>query len=165
MATNNTSSSNPRAEKMGDVLDALSSGIAKTAANEPKFEPQHLASEVPAEPTRQLLTETMLADRWVCSVARLQRWRTVGEGPQYLKIVGKVLYRLKDIEAYEEACLVRKLFLERTQGSPERVVNCSNDLESVRNNLGGVGGIRTHDSLLRNTPLAGEHLRPLGHDS
>ena len=41
MATNNTPSSNPRAEKMGDVLDALSSGIAKTAANEPKFEPQH----------------------------------------------------------------------------------------------------------------------------
>ena len=39
MATNNTSSSNPRAEKIGDVLDALSSGIAKTAANEPKFEP------------------------------------------------------------------------------------------------------------------------------
>ena len=97
-------------KKTGDVLDALSSGIAKTAANEPKFEPQHLAPEVPAEPTRQLLTETMLADRWVCSVARLQRWRTVGEGPQYLKIVGKVLYRLKDIEAYEEACLVRKVF-------------------------------------------------------
>jgi hypothetical protein len=52
----------------------------------------------------------MLADRWVCSVARLQRWRTVGGGPQYLKIVGKVLYRLKDIEAYEEACLIRKAF-------------------------------------------------------
>ncbi len=110
MATNNTSSSNPLAEKMGDVLDALSSGIAKTAANEPKFEPQHLVPEVPAEPARQLLTEKMLAERWVCSVARLQRWRNVGEGPQYLKIVGKVLYRLKDIEAYEEACLVRKVF-------------------------------------------------------
>ena len=111
MATNNTSSSNPRAEKMGDVLDALSSGISKTAANEPnKFEPQILVSEVPAEPARQLLTEIMLADRWACSVARLQRWRTVGEGPQYLKIVGKVLYRLKDIEAYEEACLIRKVF-------------------------------------------------------
>ena len=76
MATNNTSSSNPRVENMGDVLDALSSGIAKTAANEPKFEPQHLVPEVPAEPARQLLTEKMLADRWVCSVARLQRWRT-----------------------------------------------------------------------------------------
>ena len=110
MGTNNTSSSKPRAEKMGDVLDVLSSVIAKTAANEPKFEPQLLVAEVPAEPTRQLLTEIMLADRWVCSVARLQRWRTVGEGPQYLKIVGKVLYRLKDIEAYEEACLIRKVF-------------------------------------------------------
>jgi hypothetical protein len=55
-----------------DVLDVLSSGIAKSAANEPKFEPQHLAKEVPAEPRRQLLTEKMLADRWVCSVARLQ---------------------------------------------------------------------------------------------
>ena len=63
MATDNTSSSNPRAEKMDDVLDALSSGIAKTAANEPKFEPKLLAPEVPTEPARQLLTETMLADR------------------------------------------------------------------------------------------------------
>ena len=90
MATNNTPSSNPRAEKIGDVLDALSSGIAKIAASETKLEPLLLAPEVPAEPARQLLTEIMLADRWVCSVARLQRWRTVGEGPQYFKIVGKV---------------------------------------------------------------------------
>jgi hypothetical protein len=95
---------------MGDVLDALSSGIAKTAARERKPELKLLVPEVPAEPARQLLTEIMLADRWVCSVARLQRWRTVGEGPPYLKIVGKVLYRLKDIEAYEEACLIRKVF-------------------------------------------------------
>ena len=59
MATNNTSSSNPRAENMGDVLDALSSGIAKTAANEPKFEPQLLVPEGPAEPARELLTEVV----------------------------------------------------------------------------------------------------------
>ena len=51
MATKNTSSSNSRPEKIGDVLDALFSGIAKTAANEPKFEPQLLVAEVPAEPT------------------------------------------------------------------------------------------------------------------
>ena len=110
MATNNTSSSNPQVEKMGEVLDVLSSSIAKTAASKPKPEHLLLVPEVPAEPARQLLTEIMLADRWVCSVARLQRWRTVGEGPPYLKIVGKVLYRLKDIEAYEEACLIRKVF-------------------------------------------------------
>jgi hypothetical protein len=63
MATNNTASSNPRTEKMGDVLDALSSSIAKTAANEPKFEPKLMVPEVSAEPARQLLTEIMLADR------------------------------------------------------------------------------------------------------
>ena len=45
----------------------------------------------------------------MCSFARLQPWRNVGESLQYLKIVGKVLYRLKDIEAYEEASLVRKV--------------------------------------------------------
>jgi len=108
MAINNTSYSNPRAENMGDVLDALSSGIAKTTAFEPK--PQLLVPEIPAEPARELLTEKMLAERWMCSVARLQRWRTVGEDPPYLKIVGKVLYRLNDIETYEEACLIRNVF-------------------------------------------------------
>jgi hypothetical protein len=110
MATNYKSSSNPRAENMGDVLDALSSGIAKTAASETKPKPLLPFPEIPAEPACQLLTEKMLADHGGCSVARLQRWRTVGEGPQYLKIVGKVLYRVKDIEAYEEACLIRKVF-------------------------------------------------------
>jgi hypothetical protein len=82
MATNQTSSSNPHAEKMGDVLEILSCGIAKTAANEPKFESKLLAPEVPTEAARQLLTKKMLADRWVCSVASLQRWCTVGEGLQ-----------------------------------------------------------------------------------
>ena len=91
------------------MLDVLASSIARTAASEIKPEPLIQASTTPAEPSRELLTEKMLADRWVCSVARLQRWRTVGEGPQYFKIVGKVLYRLKDIEAYEEACLIRKM--------------------------------------------------------
>jgi hypothetical protein len=52
----------------------------------------------------------MLANLWVCPAARLQRWCTVGEGPQYLKIVWKVFYRLKDIGAYEEDCLIRKVF-------------------------------------------------------
>jgi len=92
------------------VLDVLSNSIAKTAVRETPSEPLLQVQKVPAEPSRELLTEKMLADRWVCSVARLQRWRTVGEGPPYLKIVGKVLYRLKDIEAYEEASLVRKVF-------------------------------------------------------
>jgi len=103
-------SATPRLESTRDVLDVLASSIAQTAARHTKPEPLLPAPEVQSEPSRELLTEKMLADRWVCSVARLQRWRTVGEGPPYLKIVGKVLYRLKDIEAYEEASLIRKVF-------------------------------------------------------
>ena len=109
-AHGHTSSATPRPEGTRDVLDVLSNSIAKTAVRETPSEPLLQVQKVPAEPSRELLTEKMLADRWVCSVARLQRWRTVGEGPPYLKIVGKVLYRLKDIEAYEEASLVRKVF-------------------------------------------------------
>ena len=104
------SAATPRLEGTRDVLDVLTCGIVRTAARETKPEPLIQAPATPAEPSRELLTEKMLADRWVCSVARLQRWRTVGEGQPYLKIVGKVLYRLKDIEAYEEASLVRKVF-------------------------------------------------------
>ena len=109
-AHSHPSSVTPRPESTRDVLDVLASSIARTAAREIKPEPLIQGSTTPAEPNRELLTEKMLADRWVCSVARLQRWRTVGEGPPYLKIVGKVLYRLRYIEAYEEASLVRKVF-------------------------------------------------------
>jgi hypothetical protein len=97
-----------RPESTRDVLDVLGVGIATLATREEGPEPRHRGIEVKADLTRELLTEKMLADRWVCSVARLQRWRTVGEGPSYLKIVGKVLYRVKDIEAYEEACSIRR---------------------------------------------------------
>jgi len=36
----------------------------------------------------------------------LERWRTEGIGPKYLKLCGRVLYRLVDIEEYECACLM-----------------------------------------------------------
>ena len=90
MAADITTSPNPRTESTRDVLDVLASSIAQTAARQTKPEPLLQVPAVPVEPNRELLTEKMLADRWVCSVARLQRWRTVGEGPPYLKIVGKV---------------------------------------------------------------------------
>jgi hypothetical protein len=109
-AQSHTSFETPRSESTRDVLDVLANSVAKTAARETKPEPLPPVPKAAAETGRELLTEKMLADRWVCSVARLQRWRTVGEGPPYLKIVGKVLYRLKDIEAYEEASLVRRVF-------------------------------------------------------
>ena len=46
-----------------------------------------------------------LANRWGVSEASLERWRSEGLGPKYLKLCGRVLYRLVDIEGYESACL------------------------------------------------------------
>ena len=47
------------------------------------------------------LNQIALADRWGISHRTLERWRWIGEGPAYLKIGGRVVYRLADIEAYE----------------------------------------------------------------
>ena len=46
-----------------------------------------------------------LATRWDVSEATLERWRSEGLGPRFLKLQGRVLYRLVDIEAYEASYL------------------------------------------------------------
>ena len=51
------------------------------------------------------LTQRELAERWRISEATLERWRGEGRGPQYLKLHGRVLYQLVDVEAYEAKCL------------------------------------------------------------
>lgn len=42
-----------------------------------------------------------LARRWGISTSTLERWRWLGEGPRYIKLGGRVVYRLTDIEAFE----------------------------------------------------------------
>lgn len=49
----------------------------------------------------QHLTQDELAKRWRMSPRTLEGWRTLNTGPAYLKIVGRVIYRLMDVEAYE----------------------------------------------------------------
>jgi predicted site-specific integrase-resolvase len=51
--------------------------------------------------TRTCLNQTELAARWSISARTLERWRWTGEGPAFLKIGGRVVYRLEDVEAYE----------------------------------------------------------------
>ncbi|CAD86418.1 conserved hypothetical protein [Nitrosomonas europaea ATCC 19718] len=51
------------------------------------------------------LNQKQLAARWSISEATLERWRSAGIGPKFLKLCGRVLYRQADIEAYEESCL------------------------------------------------------------
>lgn len=47
------------------------------------------------------LTQTELATRWRISPRSLERWRWLKTGPNFTKIGGKVVYDLKDVEAYE----------------------------------------------------------------
>ena len=51
----------------------------------------------------QHLGQRDLAKRWLISPRTLEQWRWQGRGPRYLKIGGRVLYRLADVEAYESA--------------------------------------------------------------
>lgn len=53
----------------------------------------------------QHLDEQQLGQRWHRSGSTLRRWRNQGIGPIYLKVGGKALYRLSDVEAYEANCL------------------------------------------------------------
>jgi hypothetical protein len=49
------------------------------------------------------LTQTEVARRWCLSPRTLERWRWLGQGPAFLKLGGRVAYRLEDIEAFEAA--------------------------------------------------------------
>lgn len=47
------------------------------------------------------------ADRWQISHKTLERWRYLRVGPNYVKIGGRVVYRIEDVEAFEEQQVVR----------------------------------------------------------
>jgi hypothetical protein len=49
------------------------------------------------------LTPKELEERWrgQVNVRTLANWRSGNQGPRFVKIGGRVLYRIEDIEAYE----------------------------------------------------------------
>jgi hypothetical protein len=51
----------------------------------------------------QHLDQKQLAERWLISPRTLEQWRWQGRGPLYLKIGGRVVYRLWAIEVCESA--------------------------------------------------------------
>ena len=51
------------------------------------------------------LTQTQLADRWQVAESTLERWRSEGIGPLYMKMMGRVRYRLPDITDFQEEVL------------------------------------------------------------
>jgi hypothetical protein len=51
------------------------------------------------------LTQRDLSDRWHVSQRTLENMRWQKRGPKYLKVTGRVLYRLEDVEDYERNSL------------------------------------------------------------
>lgn len=65
------------------------------------------------------LRQAEVAQRWSISPRTLERWRWTGQGPRFMKVGGRVVYRAEDIEAYEAEQL-RSSTLQpeaRTQGA------------------------------------------------
>jgi len=61
------------------------------------------ARTAPSAPARQVrhFNQIELSRRWSVSPRTLERWRWLKQGPAYLKIGGRVVYRLDDVEAFE----------------------------------------------------------------
>ncbi len=66
-----------------------------------------------------LITPEALAERWNLTIATLSQWRWNGRGPHYLKIGRRILYRLQDVEDFEE-CKLRS----STTQNPEKAQEC-----------------------------------------
>lgn len=49
----------------------------------------------------ELITPEILGNRWGLTPSTLSQWRWNGRGPKFLKIGRRVLYRLEDIESFE----------------------------------------------------------------
>ena len=62
--------------------------------------------------TETFLNQIELADRWRLSPRTLERWRWEGAGPHYLKIGGRVIYALSEVEAYEQSRVKKCLSYE-----------------------------------------------------
>jgi hypothetical protein len=73
-------------------------------------------TSIPVKPTAQAaqsnvdrpvrhLNQIELSRRWSISPRTLERWRWLKAGPRYLKIGGRVVYRLEDVDAFEKGQL------------------------------------------------------------
>ena len=94
----------------------------------------------------QSLDEKELAKRWRMSSRTLQGWRQQGRGPRYLKIEGRVIYPMPEIEACEAASLHANTNGPIIDGSESGRVD---DAEAVAGSLGDKevsGGWNAHNS-------------------
>jgi len=71
-------------------------------------------SEDPLD-TKVMLSTRELAKYWGIKIQTIQKWRTTGDGPIYIKIGNRCMYPRKAILAYQQ----RRTF----QGTSERITD------------------------------------------
>ena len=57
-----------------------------------------------------LVTQRELCSRCQLSEATLERWRSDGIGPIYVKLGGQIRYRREDVLEYEVSCLRKSTY-------------------------------------------------------
>lgn len=77
--------------------------MAATAS--PQTRSSYSAINTLAPGDRRVLNENELAQRWGVSPKTLQRWRSEGRGPRYLKLSKRVSYPLESILDFEYSAL------------------------------------------------------------
>ena len=57
--------------------------------------------------SKTCVTQKELARRWTLSHRTLERWRSEGKGPAFMRLGGRIIYRLDDVARYEreQLCL------------------------------------------------------------
>lgn len=71
-------------------------------------------------PDTRHFNQVQLSRRWSLSPRTLERWRWLKQGPDYLKIGGRVVYRAEDVEAFELAQLHRPPTTESRPSQPKK---------------------------------------------
>ena len=66
-----------------------------------------------------------LAQRWGVVPKTLDHWRQRGCGPLFLKLGGRILYRLRDVEAYENIQLRQMTDKDRGISLAEKDTRCA----------------------------------------
>jgi hypothetical protein len=74
-----------------------------TASPNPLLPREAVSSISPGD--RRVLNENELAQRWGVSPKTLQRWRSEGRGPKYLKLSKRVSYPLDSVIDFETRAL------------------------------------------------------------
>lgn len=74
--------------------------------------------------TKLHLNESELAKRWGVSPKTLQRWRSEGRGPRYLKLSKRVTYPIEEIQKYES----KSLYASTSERASDITLRCDSTL-------------------------------------